>query len=179
MSDTASSENLALPSSIEPMSWVERARRMVSYHQEAADFIKRASKAFPVSAEHTQLLLQLWIEADLLDSVILPLLDEINTELIDGQGELDTKRGVSVQRSNAPELSGTNAEEVVYECFWSLDWTDDRSISVVLSAIEDGVFYVRSRGNASAYEHRVGYPVSIGGLQDALVATFVAESTVI
>ena len=177
MSDAVSSENLALPSSIEPMSWIERARRMVSYYQEATDFIKRASKAFPVSAEHARILMQLWVEADLLDSVILPLLDEMNTDLIDGQGELETKRGVSVQRSDSAALSGTNAEEVVYECFWSLDWTEKKGISVVLSVVEDGVFYVQSRGNASAYEHRVGYPVSIAALQDALVATFVAEST--
>ena len=150
---------------------------MVSYHQEAADFIKRASEAFPVSTEHTQLLLHLWVEADLLDAVILPLLDELNAELMDGQGAIDTKRGVSVQRSDSAALSGTNAEEVVYECFWSLDWTEKKGISVVLSVVEDGVFYVQSRGNASAYEHRVGYPISIGALQDALVATFVAEST--
>ena len=179
MSDTASSENLALPSSIEPMSWIERARRMVSYHQEATDFIRRASSAFPVSAEHAQILMQLWVEADLLDSVILPLLDELNAELMDGQGEIDTKRGVSVQRSDSAELPGTNAEDVVYECFWSLVWTEKKGISVVLSVIEDGVFYVQSIGNASSYEHRVGFPVSIGALQDALVATFVAESTVI
>ena len=179
MSDTASSENLALPSSIEPMSWIERARRMVSYHQEATDFIRRASSAFPVSTEHAQILMQLWVEADLLDSVILPLLDELNAELMDGQGEIDTKRGVSVQRSDSAELPGTNAEDVVYECFWSLVWTEKKGISVVLSVIEDGVFYVQSRGNASSYEHRVGFPVSIGALQDALVATFVAESTVI
>ena len=179
MSDTASSENLALPSSIEPMSWIERARRMVSYHQEATDFIRRASRAFPVSAEHAQILMQLWVEADLLDSVILPLLDELNAELMDGQGEIDTKRGVSVQRSDSAELPGTNAEDVVYECFWSLVWTEKKGISVVLSVIEDGVFYVQSIGNASSYEHRVGFPVSIGALQDALVATFVAESTVI
>ena len=152
---------------------------MVSYHQEATDFIRRASEAFPVSTEHTQFLMQLWVEADLLDSVILPLLDELNAELMDGQGEIDTKRGVSVRRSDSASLSGTNAEEIVYECFWSLDWTEKKGISVVLSVVEDGVFYVQSRGNASAYEHRVGFPVSIGALQDALVATFVAESTVI
>ena len=70
----------------EDLSWTDKARRMVNYYSEASAFIRRASKSFPVTREDTLLLLQLWIEADDLDSLILPILSELNSELLGVNG---------------------------------------------------------------------------------------------
>ena len=93
MSENAPSHATPDAAPSEDMSWIERARRMAEYHPDALDFIRRASAHFPVAAHHVQLLLRLWVEADTLDALILPLLDEMNTELLCGQGELETTRG--------------------------------------------------------------------------------------
>lgn len=161
----------------EEMPWTERARRMVAYHQDALDFIRRASEHFAVSAEHVELVMRLWVDADDLDALVLPLLDALNVELLDGTAELDTTRGVSVQPSTFGALEDSDAEEVVYECIWSLNWESDRGVSVALCVSSSGVFQLQARGSASNREHRIGYPPTEIALQEALTAAYVAEAT--
>ncbi len=158
------------------ISWTERARRMVAYHAEALDFINRASEHYPVSAADVEALMRLWVEADNLDDMILPLLDELNTELIGGGGELDTTRGVSMRPSALSGLTDSDAAIVVYECAWSLTWANTRGVSVNLAIDADGVFYANVTGAASRREERTGYPLTTAGLQDALIAVYVAEA---
>ena len=160
-------------------SWTDRARRMVEYHPDALDFIRRASEHFPTHAGHVQLLLRLWIEADALDALILPMLDEMNAELLHGSAEIDTTRGVSTQPSPLSGFDDGASDEVLYECFWSISCPDGRGVSVVLAVSDSGVFQAHARGSVSAHEHRVGYPVAKDALQDALVAIYVAETTAI
>ena len=150
---------------------------MVEYHPDALDFIRRASEHFPVHAGHVQLLLRLWVEADALDALILPMLNEMNADLMDGNGELDTTRGVSTQPSPLSGLDDGAADEVVYECIWSISCADGRGVSVVLAVNDSGVFQAQARGSISAQERRIGYPVAKGVLEDALVAVYVAEAT--
>jgi len=157
--------------------WTERARRMVAYHQDALNFIRRASEHFAVSFEHVELVMRLWVDADDLDALVLPLLDSLNVELLDGTAELDTTRGVSVQPSALGAIEGTHAEEVVYECIWSLNWDSGRGVSVALSVSSSGVFQVQARGSVSNREHRIGYPPAERALQEALTAAYVAEAT--
>ena len=158
--------------------WIDHARRMVEYHSEALGFIERASEHFATNPEHAQLLLRLWVEADILDGIVLQALDELNVGLLDGRGELDTTRGVTMQPSALGVLGDMSAdEEITYECIWSLIWGAGRGVSVTLSANDNGVFQVQARGTSSLREHRVGYPVTIGALQDALVNVYVAEAT--
>ena len=153
---------------------------MVAYRPEAADFIRRASEYFPVKPEHAKLLLQLWVEADTLDGMILPLLQEMNAELLDGLGVSDTHRGASLQPSAYAAFSGdAPAEEVVYECYWTLNWGMSNGLAVILSLNEDGVFHVRARGDASGEEQRIGHPATVAALQNALVAVYVAEQIAI
>ena len=159
------------------MDWIERASRMVAYHPEAVDFIRRASDYFPVDMAHVNLLLRLWVEADDMDAMILPLLHELNARLLDEEGIIETNRGASSQPTAFAAISDANAEEIVYECFWHLNWGDILALSVVLSVNGDGVFQVRARGEASASEHRIGYPPSENAVKDALVAVYVAEQT--
>ena len=158
--------------------WIDHARRMVEYHSEALGFIERASEHFATNPEHAQLLLRLWVKADILDGIVLQALDELNVGLLDGRGELDTTRGVTMQPSALGVLGDMSAyEEITYECIWSLIWGAGRGVSVALSANDNGVYQVQARGTSSLCEHRVGYPVTIGALQDALVNVYVAEAT--
>ncbi len=157
--------------------WTERARRMVAYHRDAFDFIRRAPEHFPVSSEHVELVMRLWVDADDLDSLILPLLDALNVELLDGMAELDTTRGVSAQPPAFGALEGSDAEEVVYQCIWSLNWESGQGVSVALSVTSSGVFYMQARGSTSNREHRIGFPPTESALQEALTSAYVAEAT--
>ena len=151
---------------------------MVAYHQDALNFIRRASEHFAVSSEHVELVMRLWVDADDMDALVLPLLDALNTELLGGAAELDTTRGVSVQPSAFGAIEDSeDAEEVVYECIWSLNWDSERSVSVALSVSSSGVFHVQARGSASNRDHRIGYPPTERALQEALTAVYVAEAT--
>ena len=151
---------------------------MVAYHQDALSFIRRASEHFAVSSEHVELVMRLWVDADDMDALVLPLLDVLNTELLDSMAELDTTRGVSVQPSAFGAIEDSaDAEEVVYECIWSLNWDSERGVSVAMSVSASGVFHVRARGSASNREHRIGYPPTERALQEALTAAYVAEAT--
>ena len=161
------------------LSWTDRARRMVEYHPDALDFIRRASEHFPVHPAHVHLLLRLWVEADALDALIMPMLNEMNADLMNGSGELDTTRGVSTQPSALSAFDDGAPDEVVYECIWSMSCADGRGVSVVLAVNDSGAFQAQARGSLSAHEHRVGYPVAATALEDALVAVYVAEATAI
>jgi hypothetical protein len=149
---------------------------MVAYHQDALSFIRRASEHFAVSSEHVELVMRLWVDADDLDALILPLLDALNAELLDSTAELDTTRGVSVQPSALGALEGVDAEEVVYECIWSINWDSGRGVSVALSVSSSGVFNVQARGRTSNREHRIGHPPTESALQEALTSAYVAEA---
>ncbi len=159
------------------ITWTERARRMVAYHAEALDFINRAAEHYPVSAADAGVLTRLWMEADGVDDLILPLLDELNSELVGGSGELDTTRGVSLLSSALSDITDTAALVVVYECSWSLKWADGCGASVNLAIDADGMFYAKVRGEASRHEEITGFPLTAGRLQDALVAVYFAEAT--
>ena len=150
---------------------------MVAYHRDALNFIRRASEHFAVSSEHVELVMRLWVDADDLDALILPLLEALNVELLDSTAELDTTRGVSVRPSALGAIEGSGAEEVVYECIWSLNWESERGVSVSLSVSSSGVFQMQAHGRASNREHRIGYPPAEIALQDALTAAYVAEAT--
>ena len=162
---------------IESMSWIDRARRMVEYHHEAAAFIHRASEQFPVSAAHSRLLLRLWVEADTLDSVIFPLLGELNEEILEGRGNVEATRGVTVRPSGYSPIEESRGEEVVYECGWTLHFDARKGVAIVLSVSETGVFQAVAVGNFSGQQHRIGYPVTTGALQDGLVSAYVSEVT--
>lgn len=171
---TGTSAHVSCP---EDLPWTDRARRMVAYHEDALNFIRRASEHFAVSSEDVELVMRLWVDADDLDALILPLLDALNVELLDGTAELDTTRGVSAQPSAFGAIEDSDAEEMVYECIWSLNWEPSRSVSVALSVSSSGVFYVQARGGASNREHRIGHPPTERALQEALTAVYVAEAT--
>ena len=157
--------------------WVERARRMVDYYPEASAFIRRASEHFPVTAEYTQHLLHLWVETDVLDGLILPALNELNSELLMGHGTLDTTRGVSMRQSDIGGYGESDETEVVFEFTWSLSWADEREVSVILSSNISGMVHIEARGIASSCQRRIGYPATRSALEEALIAVYVAEET--
>ena len=161
----------------EELPWTDKARRMVDYYREASGFIRRASGSFAVTPEHTLLLLQLWIEADDLDGVILPVLSELNRDLLGGKGKLDTTRGVSTRQSASGGFDVSGTEETVFEFAWCLNWTGGSGVSVIFACDTQGIRDVLARGVVSSYERRVGYPVNRRSLEEALTVIYVAEAT--
>lgn len=158
-------------------SWTDRARRMVEYHSEARSFMSRASEHFPVNPENVQLLLRLWVESDDLDAALLPLLSEMNSELMDNQGELETERSVSTRPSPFGAFDESAVEEVVYECIWSLSLDSGLGVSIRFSVNEEGMFDAHAVGRISGFGQRIGYPITNEPLKDALVSVYVAEAT--
>lgn len=171
------SQNEPVKSQTGRLPWIETIGRMLDYYPEACGFIQRASEHFPVTQEHTLLLLQLWTESDVLDGVILPKLSELNCELHGGKGILDTTRGVSTRQSALSEMTDEEGEEVVFEFTWSLNWAAGGRVSVIFSCDEHGVRDVIVRGGTSTYERRVRYPITGGSVEEALTMAYVAEVT--
>ena len=150
--------------------WIERARRMAGYYDEAMDFIRRAQHSHPAIADDVYALVRLWADADQLDELTLPLLERINAELLDGEGALDTTRGVS-------GYCADGERRIFYECGWALEWDDSCTISVSIGVDDEGVFHAYAGGAQSQVKRRLGYPPTESALQDALADVYVREAT--
>ena len=160
---------------IDSIPWIERARSMAAYHAEALDFIRRAQPQHPVEDADVYPLMRLWVQADILDELILTLLQTLNAELLRGRGELDTTRSVN-------GYSEDGERRISYECGWALEWTDERTVSVTVGFYltqfdADAVFYAHAAGVRSAFTYRISYPVTESALQDALCEAYVRERT--
>ena len=155
---------------IDSIPWIERARSMAAYHAEAMDFIRRAQPQHPVEDDDVYPLMRLWVQADQLDELILPLLQTLNADLLGGVGELDTTRSVN-------GYSEDGERRISYECGWALEWADERGVNVTVGFDADGVFYAYAAGVRSSFTQRIGYPITESALQDALCEAYVREST--
>ena len=161
---------------IDSIPWIERARSMAAYYDEAMDFIRRAQPQHPVEDDDVYPLMRLWVQADILDEPILTLLQTLNAELLGGSGELDTTRSVN-------GYSEDGERRISYECGWKLEWrytytrTRTRSVNVTIGFDEDSVFYAYASCGRSWFTHRIGYPITESALQDALCDAYVRETT--
>ena len=156
-------------------SWTERARRMAEYVGEARRFMERASQHFPVNPEDVRVLVRLWVESDELDALVLPLLGQMNADLMDDCGELETSRSVTTRTSPFGAFDESAAQEVVYECIWSLAVESGPSVNIHFSVNGEGMFEAQAVGSSSGVSQRIGYPITEERLKDALVAVYVAE----
>ena len=153
-------------------SWTEKAKKLVEYHREAQDFIRRAGDQLPVSQDDAPALGRLWVEADQLDELIGTLLGQLNSDLLGDAAEFDTTRGASVRRSRL-----VDQETLFFECTWSLTW-EDRSVVVNLSVDAKTSLYEAHVAAGSAREvHPISHPMSESALKAALVSAYVAETT--
>lgn len=152
--------------------WLERARKLVSYHREALDFVDRVKEQFEAVPGDAQALCILWTEADALDETVCTLLNEMNDGLIDGAGEVDITRGASVR----PDAMGRDT--LFYDCSWSLRWGDVRCVSVNL-AIEPGSHALEAqvRAQNAGVVNRVPTPMVEADLKESLVTAYAAEAT--
>ena len=154
------------------LSWTEKAKKLVAYHREAQDFIRRAGDDLPVSLDDAAALGRLWAEADELDELVCTLLDQLNNELLKGEAEFDTTRGAAVRRSRLDDQ-----ESLFYDCAWSLTW-GGCSVVVNLSVEAKTSLYEAQVAAGSAKEaHPVSHPISETALKAALVSAYVAEAT--
>ncbi len=150
-------------------SWLERAKRLVKYRREAAEFLERVGQQLPVSPSDAASVSLLWEEADELDAMVCGLLNEMNAGLMAGRAELDTTR------SALP--AGT--EGVTYECCWTLAWNGGLGLSVKLSTdprystLELCVHSARS-----TEERRVPYPTTEDDFKLALAQAYAAEASI-
>ena len=153
-------------------SWTDRGKKLVEYHPQAQDFIRRAGGRLPVSQDDAPVLSRLWVEADGLDELVCTLLDQLNNDLLKGEAEFDTTRGSSVRRSRLDQQ-----ESLFYDCTWSLAW-EGRSVVVNLSVEAKTSLYEAQVGAGSANEvHPVSHPFSENALKAALISAYVAEVT--
>lgn len=150
--------------------WIERARRMAGYYDEAMDFIRRAAHSHPAIADDVYALVRLWADADQIDELALPLLERLNTELLGGAGALDATRGVS-------GYCADGERRIFYECGWVLEWDDSFAVSIAIGVDDEGVFHAYAGGARSQTRRRLGYPPTESALQDALADVYVREAT--
>lgn len=150
--------------------WIERARRMAGYYDEAMDFIRRAQHSHPAIADDVYALMRLWADADQLDELALPLLERLNAELLGGAGALDATRGVS-------GYCADGERRIFYECGWALEWDDSFAVSIAIGVDDEGVFHAYAGGARSQFRRRLGYPPTESALQDALADVYVREAT--
>ena len=153
-------------------SWLDRARQLIDYHQEALDFIDRVSNQLPVKASYAGHLSRLWVEADRLDQLVCSLLEDVSSHLISGSGEMDTTRGAAVRPSLLAE------ESLFFECAWSLTWGGGKAISLALAIdAATGIFEAQASGSSSGATQPVRVPISESALKDAFTEVYVAEAT--
>ncbi|MCI0795954.1 MAG: hypothetical protein J4N99_03990 [Chloroflexi bacterium] len=152
--------------------WLDRARQLVDYHREALDFINRVSGQFPVNDSHAGHLSRLWVEADGLDQMVCSLLEDVNTHLIDGSGQVETTRGAAVRPSLLAD------EALLFECAWSLTWGEGKAVSLALAIdAATGIFEAQASGGSSGTTQAIRFPILESALKDAFTEAYVAEAT--
>ncbi len=150
-------------------SWLEGAKRLVTYRREAAEFLERVGQQLPVSPSDAASVSLLWEAADELDAMVCGLLNEMNAGLIDGRAELDTTRGAIP--------AGTDG--VTYECCWTLAWNAGLGLSVRLSTDpRHSTLELLVRSARSAEERRVPYPTTEDDFKLALAQAYAAEASI-
>ncbi len=150
-------------------SWLDRARRLLKYRREAAEFLERVGQQLPVSPSDAASVSLLWDEADELDAMVCGLLNEMNAGLMAGRAELDTTRGAMP----------VGTDGVTYECCWTLAWDDGLGLSVKLSTDPRySTLELLVRSARSAEERRVPYPTTEDDFKLALAQAYAAEASI-
>ena len=154
-------------------SWIDRARRLVAYHAEATDFVRRVGQSLPASPQDAAAVRELWAEADRLDATVCSLLEEMNRELLGGAGQLDVTRGADIRPLTFEE------EALFYECSWVLEWGRGRAVKVDL-AVEPRTMFFDANVHAVSADDKTNlpHPISESELKDSLVNAYVAEATI-
>ena len=153
----------------ESSSWLERAKRLLKYRREAAEFLDRVSRQLPVSPSDAASVSLLWEAADELDALACGLLNEMNAGLMAGRAELDTTRGAIP----------VGTDGVTYECCWTLAWNDGLGLSVRLSTDpRHSTLELLVRSTRSAEERQVPYPTTEDDFKLALAQAYAAEASI-
>lgn len=151
--------------------WVERAMNLIRYHDEALEFISRASANLPTAAKDTEAVCLLWDEADGLDRTVSGHLATINDRLLDGRGQFDVTRGADMTyRFGAEEM-------LVYQCTWTLMWDGHRRIVVVLAIEPRSKSLDAWVGAVEGEGITLSVPITNLQLEDALVITYFRMTT--
>ena len=150
-------------------SWLDEAKKLLEHRRAAAEFLERAAQQLPVSPGDAGVVAALWHEAERLDTMVCTLLGEMNVVLLGDNGELDTTRGASP----------VDADDVVYECSWTLDWGDSLGVLVKLSTeSQRSAFNLVVRATRATEESRVPYPLTEDSLKHALANAYAAEASI-
>ncbi len=154
------------------LSWIERARRLTAYHAEAVDFVGRVGQSLPAAPADARAVRELWAEADRLDAMVCSLLDQMNSELLGGSGEMDATRGAAIRPMTFEE------EALFYECSWLLEWGRGRGVKVDLAVEPRTMFFDANVYGVSTDEKlNLPHPISESELKEGLVDAYVSEVT--
>ncbi len=151
------------------ISWLDRAKRLLKYRREAAEFLERVSSQLPVSPSDAASISLLWDEADELGAMVCGLLNEMNTGLMAGRAELDTTRGAIP----------VGTDGVTYQCCWTLAWGEGLGLSVKLSTDpRRSTFELLVLSARSEEERRIPYPTIEDDFKLALAQAYAAEASI-
>lgn len=106
--------------------WVDRTRRMVSYRNEALDFLGRAGEQASVFESDVGVVCHLWAVADEYDEIVCRALSAFDSALFETVGELDITRGVETRPTSETEPS------VMFLCTWSIIRPGNSGLSCIL-----------------------------------------------
>lgn len=134
--------------------WVDRTSRMVSYREEALDFLARAGRQVPVFESDLGLVCRLWSVADEHDELLCRALTEFDSSVFEDAGELDITRGAETRAT--PD----NEAQAVFLCTWATVRPDGQSVSCILFAEQvTGAVGMAVRDHRGA-DHPLDFPVS-------------------
>ena len=151
--------------------WIERAKSLVDYHSEAKGFLSRASAYFPVTPEDAEAICLLWVEADRLDEEVYGALLAMNEGLLQGAGEIDVTRGADIVEDIG------DAETLVYQCTWSLDWGAQKRVGVVLSIEPRSHSFTALVQSSGGGESALGMPLQADSVRQALSLAYYRAMT--
>ena len=159
----------------ENVSWIDQARKLKSYLQEATEFIGKAGEDFRLSTEDALTVAYLWLEADRMDVLNCSFLEDLNVGLLESKGDIEVTRGVSLNTENSIE------QVSVYDCSWSLLWNHQLGlkISLITEAHSFRTYEIKVTSKKTRNRIQVSYPPQNSDIKDAIISAYVLESTTV
>lgn len=157
----------------ENVNWIDQARKIKIYLQEATEFIGKAGEEFRLSTEDALTVAYLWLEADRMDALNCSFLEDLNVGLLESEGKIEVTRGVSLNADNSIE------EVSVYDCSWSLLWNHELGIkiSLITEAHSFRTYEIKITSKKTRTRIQVSYPIEDSDIKDAIISAYVLEST--
>ena len=154
------------------VAWIDQARKLQVYLEEATEFIDRSGEDFCLSTGDALAIAYLWLEADGLDALICSFLGDLNIGLLDSNGEIEVTRGVSLNTEDSIE------QDSVYDCSWSLLWNHQLGIKISLITTPTSFrsYEIKVTSKKARTGIHVSYPVEDSKIKEAIISAYLSDS---